>query len=108
VSLEIRSTDDPEVFDLYEGDDRIGEIRRGFFSEEDIAEGEPPYWEATVWSLMGTAKEGHADDEDIDSVKRQVAELYEEFVTERRRLHQPGSGPRVRTISTPTGGQKRR
>lgn len=108
TALEIRSTDDPEHFDLYEGDEKIGEIKRGPLDEYDIAEGDVPYWEVTVWSAMGTRKEWSDNTEDLDEARQFAQELYMDFVKERRELNRPGPGPRVRVISTPTGGQRKR
>jgi hypothetical protein len=107
VTLDIRPTDDPDRFDLYENDDRIGEIVNEPLDEEGVALGEPPFWTLQLWSLMGTRKEWHANGESLDEVKQYAHEMYKEFVAERRQVNQPGPGPRVRLISTPTGGQRR-
>ncbi|MGW6218354.1 hypothetical protein ACWF8U_00600 [Streptomyces olivaceus] len=105
MTLEIRPADEPERFDLYDGDDRIGEIRRGELTEEDVAEGESPYWEFTMWSVMGTGKEWRGDAGTLDEIKEYAREDHQEFVAERREL---SKGTRRNTISVPMGGQNRR
>ncbi|WP_329472783.1 hypothetical protein OIE75_29970 [Streptomyces sp. NBC_01723] len=103
MTLEIRPADEPERFDLYDGDDRIGEIRRGELTEEDTAEGEPPYWEFTIWSVMGTGKEWGGHSQSYDEVVEWAREEYEEFLAERRELSK-GSATWT-TSSIPMGGK---
>lgn len=106
MTLEIRPTDDDARFDLYDGDERMGEIRNVPLDEEGVALGEPPDWVATLWSQMGTGKTWSAEGESFDEAKRHAHELHEEFVAERREL---SKGSRIWTVgSIPMGGQKRR
>lgn len=103
MPLEIRPTDDADRLNLYDGDEWIGEIRDEPLDEECIAAGDPPCWTVKIWSLMGTAKEWHADGESLDEAKRDAHELYKEFVAERREL---SKGSRIWTTgSIPTGGK---
>lgn len=102
MTLDIRPTGDPNRFDLYDNDDRIGEIEG---DEDDASVDNPPYWSAEIWSQMGTGKTWTAGSESFDQIKAWVHEMYEEFVAERREL---SKGARPRTISTPMGGQRRR
>lgn len=108
MTLEIRPTEEPNHFDLYENDDKIGELHPEQLDEEGIALGETAWWNVIVWSLMGTGKEWSLTIENPDEAKEAAHGFYQEFVAERRRLNEPGPGPRVRVISTPTGGQKKR
>ncbi|GLP64354.1 hypothetical protein TUSST3_09740 [Streptomyces sp. TUS-ST3] len=105
MALEVRPTDDPNRFHLYEEDQIIGEI----VNEPDIEDGvlvdDTPYWCAEVWSQMGTGRKWTADGEDFDEVKGWAHELYDDMAAERRELRK---GSRPPTISTPMGGQRRR
>ncbi len=105
MTLEIRPTDEPEHFGLYDGDNRIGVLHRGELTEDDVAEGEAPYWEFTVWSAMGTGKEWRGDADTLDEARERVREAHQEFLAERRELSQ---GRHPNAISVPMGGQKRR
>jgi hypothetical protein len=103
MTLEIRESGEPERYDIYDGDDRIGEIRRGELTDEDIAEGEAPYWEVTMWSAMGTGKEWSTYDDSFEEIKKSAREFYEEFLAERREL---SKGSRIWTTgSIPMGGR---
>ncbi|MDR3079466.1 MAG: hypothetical protein LBV60_00805 [Streptomyces sp.] len=104
MTLEIRPTDVPDHFDLYEGDDKIGELWNEPLDEEGIALGEPPVWEATIWSLMGTGKEWRESAESLDEIKQYAQEAYEEFVAERRELNRGARSGSM--VSVPMGGQK--
>ncbi|MBL3664562.1 hypothetical protein JL475_00680 [Streptomyces sp. M2CJ-2] len=106
MTLDIRPTADPDHFDLYEDDQKIGEIVNHPDEEEDgtIIE-DAPYWHAQVWSQMGTGKTFEGESESFDEVKQYAHEVYEEMAAERRELRK---GSRPRTISTPMGGQRRR
>jgi hypothetical protein len=102
VTLDIRPTGDPDRFDLYDGDDKIGELVNEPEEDVDPAD-DPPYWTAELWSQMGTGKKWQAGGEDFDEVKRFVYEMYEEFAAERREL---SKGSRIRTTgSVPMGGK---
>ena len=105
ITLDIRPTGDPNRFDLYEGDEKIGEI----INEPDIEDGvvvdDTPFWSAEVWSQMGTGKTWEGSSESFDEAKVYAQEMYNEMVGERREL---SKGGRPRTISTPMGGQRRR
>ncbi|MGW9399373.1 hypothetical protein [Streptomyces sp. NPDC055642] len=105
MTLDIRPTDKPDRFDLYDGDDRIGEISPGELTEEDVAADEDPYWEVVIWSAMGTGKEWRSDAPSIDGARDCASECYQEFAAERRELSR---GSRPPTVSTPMGGQRRR
>lgn len=104
MTLDIRPTADPNRFDLYEGDQVIGEITNEV-DEEDGPDASP-FWCAEVWSQMGTGKKWVADSaSSLEEIKEWAGELYDEMAAERREL---GRGARPPTISTPMGGQKRR
>lgn len=105
MGLDIRETDDPNHFELYEADEKIGEIICDSPDQNDPTDTAPPYWSAEVWSQMGTGKTWTADGESFDEIKRYVHEIHEEMVAERREL---SKGARPRTISIPMGGQRRR
>lgn len=106
MALDIRPTDDPNRFDLYEGDQVIGEITNEPDIEDGVVVNEGPFWWAEVWSQMGTRKKWDAGStSSFDEVKEWAQELYEEMVAERREL---SKGSRPPTISTPMGGQRRR
>lgn len=109
MSLNIRSTEDCERFDLFEGDERIGEIARDELSEVELAEldeGEEPLWLATIWSATGTGATWSVETETYEEAAACVPELYEDFLAERREL---SKGARSgKTISVPMGGQPRR
>ncbi|CAL9666046.1 hypothetical protein SUDANB1_07217 [Streptomyces sp. enrichment culture] len=102
MTLDIRPTDDPEHFDLYEEDQKIGEI----VTDLDIEDGvlmSPPLWCAEIWSQMGTGKTFTADSESLDEVKQYARELYDEMAAERREL---SKGSRIWTTgSVPMGGK---
>ncbi len=103
MTLEIRPTGDPDRFDLYDGDERMGEIRNVPLDEEGVALGEPPDWDVVLWSAMGTGKEWHADGESLDEVRQYAHQLYEQFAAERREL---SKGSRIWTTgSVPMGGK---
>lgn len=103
MTLEIRPTDVPYRFDLYEEDEKIGEIVDEPGDEDDAPEDEPPFWTAQIWSAMGTRKTWTADSEDFDEIKQYAHELYEDFRAERREL---SKGSRIWTTgSIPMGGK---
>lgn len=105
MTLDIRPTNNPNRFRLYEGEDWIGEVVNEIEDENGAVHDDDPYWCAKVWSQMGTGKtwsaEGASSPEEI---KEWARELYDEMVAERREL----SKGRPRTISTPMGGQRRK
>ncbi|MEV5189230.1 hypothetical protein [Streptomyces werraensis] len=103
-TLDIRPTADPDRIDLYEGDQKIGEIVKDLDIEDGVLMS-PPLWLVEVWSQMGTGKTFDADSESLAEAKQLAHEVYEEMVAERRELRK-GSRPPI--ISTPMGGQKRR
>lgn len=106
MTLDIRATDDPNRFDLYEGDQIIGEIVNEVTDENGVVVDDEPWWRAEVWSQMGTGKHWDADGaSSLDEIKEWARELYDEMVAERRELRK---GSRPPTISTPMGGQRRR
>lgn len=103
MTLDIRITDDPHHFDLYDADDKIGEILCDPPDADDPTDIYPPYWSAELWSQMGTGKEWSATGESFDEVKRYAHELYEQFAAERRDL---SKGSRIWTTgSVPMGGK---
>lgn len=106
MPLELRSTDDRQAFDLYDGTDKVGVL--AFLEPEE--ENDPTSgWHVEVWSLVG-----HINDSEyaITSVQEAVdvaRSMYDEAVAKRREAEKPLSGPlRPRVISTPMGGQPRR
>lgn len=102
MTLEIRTTDDPKRQTLHDGDEWIGEILEDL-DDEGIALGEDPIWSVTVWSVMGTGKQWHAEGESREDAEEGARELYEEFVAERREL---SKGSRIWTTgSVPMGGK---
>lgn len=106
MALDIRPTDDPNRFDLYEGDQIIGEIVNEVTDEDGVVVDDEPFWCAEVWSQMGTGKKWAADSgSSLEEIKEWAHELYDEMTAERRDLKK---GSRPPTISTPTGGQRRR
>lgn len=105
MTLDIRSTDNPDRLDLFDGDERIGEIHPDELADWEVAEGTTPLWIITIWSAMGTGKEWDGSGDTLEEVKGYAPELYEEFRAERREL---SKGSRPSTISTPMGGQRRR
>jgi hypothetical protein len=102
MTVDIRSTGDPTRFEIYEGDEKIGEIEGELPDPSDPADTDPPYWIARVWSQMGTGKEWTGDGESLDEVKVYAEEMHLEMTAERREL---SGGARPWTISTPMGGQ---
>ena len=103
MSLEIRETEAPNHFKLYDGEDWIGEIKNVPLDEEGVALGEPPIWDVEIWSIMGTGKTWSESGESLEEAKRYVQELYEEFAAERREL---SKGSRMWTTgSVPLGGK---
>ncbi|WP_405769355.1 hypothetical protein OG539_32920 [Actinacidiphila glaucinigra] len=102
MTLELRPIRKPHSFDLFEGEQQVGEIRYS----NDRAAG-TQYWDIEVWSQMGTGKSWSSDTAKSHEEAQALAhELYAELVAERRELRRPD--PQVRVISTPMGGQKRR
>lgn len=105
MTLEIRPTDDPNRFDLYDdvSEDRFGEIICEPPDEDDPEDDGPPYWGVELWSQMGTGKTWTGDSESFDEIKQFAHELYEEFAAERREL---SKGSRTWTTgSVPMGGK---
>jgi len=103
VTLDIRPTGDPNRFDLYDADAKIGEILCDPPDENDPTDTEPPYWSAELWSQMGTGKEWSATGESYDEVEGYALELYDEFAAERREL---SKGSHIWTTgSIPMGGK---
>lgn len=105
MTLDIRPTDDPNHFDLYEVDERVGEITCEPPDPNDPTDTDPPYWSVEVWTQMGTGKTWGGDSESFDEIKQYAREFYEQMVAERREL---SKGARPNTISIPMGGQRRR
>lgn len=105
MTLEIRAAAAPHSFDLFERDERIGEIRfvPAYVDYGDLI---PDQWEVEVWSLMGTGKTWGTSVDTADEATAEAHECYTEFVAERRTINQGPS--RVRTVSTPMGGQRRK
>lgn len=105
MTLEIRPTDDPKHFDLYDDivSEKFGEIYEVPLDEEGVALGESPDWHVLLWSVMGTGKEWIADAESVDQAKEYAHEMYEEFAAERREL---SKGSQMWTTgSVPLGGK---
>jgi hypothetical protein len=105
VTLEIRPTDDPNHFHLYDDvtGERIGELANPPDDDDDAPEDDPPYWTAEIWSQMGTGKTWNASSESFDEIKQYAREIYEEFAAERREL---SKGSRIWTTgSVPMGGK---
>ena len=106
MTLDIRPTDDPNRFDLYEGDQIIGEMVNEVTDENGVVVEDEPYWRAEVWSQMGTRKTWDTREaSSLEEIKEWARGLYDEMVAERRELRR---GSRPPTISTPMGGQRRR
>ncbi|MFC8065556.1 hypothetical protein [Streptomyces sp. NPDC057293] len=103
----IRSTDDPNHFDLFEDEQKVGELVNHPDREEDgtIIEGSPEYWYFEVWSQMGTGRTFSGEAESFEEAKHYTQVAYEDMSAERRELRK---GSRPPMISTPMGGQKRR
>ncbi|QEV11606.1 hypothetical protein CP974_05835 [Streptomyces fradiae ATCC 10745 = DSM 40063] len=98
--MDFRPTGEPHCYDLYEEDEKIGELR--YTPSDAVLE---PYWSTELWSQMGTGKTWFTDiAESHEQAQRHALELYAELVAERRELNK---GPRYRDISTPQGGQPR-
>lgn len=106
MPLEIRPTDKPEKFDLYDETGRIGEIVYVPEAEQGVVD--PGGWDVTLWSMTGSGKEWTEAVDTLEEAKKSAHYLHSELVTERRAANQPGPGPRPTTISTPMGGQQRR
>ncbi|MFF7308194.1 hypothetical protein [Streptomyces sp. NPDC008137] len=105
MTLEIRTTGDPNCFDLYDDvtDERIGEIVNPPDDWSDAPADSPPYWTAEIWSQMGTGKTWTGESESFDEIKQHALEMYEEFAAERREL---SKGSRTWTTgSVPMGGK---
>lgn len=102
MSLEIRKTDDPNRVDLYESDERIGEITCQPPDAADPTDTDPPYWQAELWCAMGTGKTWHADSEDPEEILRYAHEMYKEWSAEQSELRK---GSAWTTGSFPAGGQ---
>lgn len=107
MSLEIRATDDPKSFDLYEDEDgeRIGEITYEAPAVE-FGELNPECWHMALWSLTGSGKTWGSTEYSIEEAKEAALAEYPDLVAERRELSKP-DGPRPRGISIPHGGQPR-
>lgn len=104
MSLDIRATEDPERFRISAEGEWVGEIRQGFQTDDDIAEGDPPDWHVEIWSVMGTGKKWTYIGSSIEEAREVAEELYAECDAERREL---SKGARIWTIgSIPMGGQK--
>ena len=98
VSLEIRpSTGTDRQFDLYDGDDLIGEITHDPPADEFA-------WGVTVWSI-DNHRESWSDCAGSLREARDLAHTFYGQLTEHLRQQSRGS---VRAISTPMGGQRRR
>lgn len=107
MSLEIRPTETPQRFDLFEHDERIGEIKFAP-SFDEYGWTVPDQWEVEVWSLMGTGKTWKDSLDTLEEASEEARSFYTEFVAERRRVNSPGRGPAARVISVPMGGQRRK
>lgn len=105
MTLDIRPTGDPNHFDLYEGDERVGEITCDPPDPNDPTDTDPPYWAVEVWTQMGTGKTWGGGSESFDEIKQYAHEMYKQMVAERREL---SKGARSSIISIPMGGQRRR
>lgn len=105
MTLEIRPAAAPRCFDLFENDEKVGEIKY-VAAFEEWGEPVPEQWEVEVWSLMGTGKTWGTSVDTVDEATAEARECYAKFVAERRRINQGPS--RVRTVSTPMGGQRRK
>jgi len=102
MTLEIRPTDNPERFDLYEEDQKIGEITEDLDIEDGVRMG-PSLWCAEVWSQMGTGKTFYAESRSFEEIKQYAHEVYDEMAAERREL---SKGFRIWTTgSIPMGGK---
>ncbi|MFE5368233.1 hypothetical protein [Streptomyces mirabilis] len=103
MTLDIRPTGDPNHFDLYEDEEKIGEITNPPDVEDGIAYEADRQWWLEIWTQMGTGKTWEANHESFEQVKQYAHELYEEFVAERREL---SKGSRIWTTgSIPMGGK---
>ncbi|MEV4041394.1 hypothetical protein [Streptomyces sp. NPDC049744] len=106
MTLDIRATSDPNHFDLYEGEEKVGELVSYPDTDEDgTVHEDSPWWHGEVWSQMGTGRTFNGDTQSFEEAKQYAHEMYEEMVAERREL---SKGSRPRTISTPMGGQRRK
>ena len=103
MTMEMRPASAPQSFDLYDGEERIGEILYVAPMEEYGAKN-PECWEVRLWSLTGSGKEWGDTVYSIEEAKEFAHSEYPELVAERR----AAAGPSVRVISTPMGGQRRR
>ncbi|MFI5992526.1 hypothetical protein ACIBAC_11820 [Streptomyces sp. NPDC051362] len=102
MSLEIRKTNDPSRVDLYEGDEKIGQITCEPPDADDPTDTAPPYHHAELLSATGSGKTWHADSEDPEEILRYAHEMYEEWSAERAELRK---GRVWTTGSIPMGGQ---
>lgn len=104
MTLDIRPSRSDKSYDLYEGDERIGEIR---YVPSEVVDGQviPEGWDVELWSLMGTGKTWTAMADTVEEATEEALLCHKELVGERREL---SKGSRPPTISTPMGGQKRR
>lgn len=105
MTLETRLAAAPHCFDLFENEEKIGEIRY-VAAFEEFGEPIPEQWEVEVWSLMGTGKVWRDSVDTVEEAHAEAGHAYDEFVAERRRINQ--APPLVKPISTPMGGQRRR
>lgn len=107
MTLEIRPTDSPESFDLFDETGKVGEIV--FVPEhEEYGGTNLASWEVALWSMTGSGSAWLDGGDTLAKAEELAQSLYPELVAERRRVNSPGPGPRVRVISTPMGGQRRR
>ncbi|HEX5569710.1 MAG TPA: hypothetical protein VFY14_22785 [Streptomyces sp.] len=102
MTIEIKQGNRARYFEVFEGEEKIGEIIH--YPPEQ--EGDEEFWNATLWSLMGTGKTWGATGDSYEEIVGYTHELYKEFVAERRELKRPVPG--VRVVSTPMGGQRRK
>lgn len=109
MTLEIRATDNPQHFDLFDATGRLGEIAYVPETEPDAWGGvDPACWRTTLWSMTGSGKEWGDEAPTLEEAKEIAHTEYPELVAERREANKPGPGPRPTTVSTPMGGQRRR
>lgn len=102
MTIEIRQGNRAGYFEVFEGEEKIGELFNHLPERGDDSNS----WSVQLWTLAGTGKTWDADGCSYEEVAGCAEELYREgFVAERRELTR---GPRPHVISTPMGGQRRK
>ncbi|WP_329215327.1 hypothetical protein OG352_06615 [Streptomyces sp. NBC_01485] len=100
MTLEFRPCGEPQGFDLFEGDDKVGEL---IYCPPD-EELDRATWTISVWSAMGTGKTWYSDTaESHEEAATHAREMCEERNAERRELSKGAHG--WTTSSIPMGGK---